>query len=72
MDNKVLWYAWELLTAPESNAWFLMMFVFTFTCITFIITNIAIRDSIENIQSHLGIERVTLIDKVKKWVDQIK
>jgi hypothetical protein len=45
----VLWYAWEIFTDLETNAWWLMMVVYTLTCITFIWTNSKIRESIRNI-----------------------
>ena len=48
--NSVTYYAWEIFTSLETNAWWLMMCVFTATCITFIVTNVMIRKSIENIE----------------------
>ena len=48
--DSVMYYAWEMFTSLETNAWWLMMCVFTFTCITFIVTNVMIRKSIENIE----------------------
>ena len=48
--NSVTYYAWEICTSLETNAWWLMMCVFTATCITFIVTNVMIRKSIENIE----------------------
>ena len=37
------YYTWELFTMDERNAWWLMMVVFSVTCITFIYTNVKIR-----------------------------
>ena len=48
--NSVAYYPWEMFTSLETNAWWLMMCVFTFTCITFIWTNSKIRESISNIE----------------------
>ena len=47
--DSILYYTWEMFTSLETNAWWLMMVVFTFTCITFIATNVMIRKSIEKI-----------------------
>ena len=51
--DSVLYYTWEMFTSLETNAWWLMMCVFTFTCITFIWTNVKIRESIQNIEEIL-------------------
>tara|TARA_Y100001951_G_scaffold100451_1_gene103872 strand:+ start:450 stop:671 length:222 start_codon:yes stop_codon:yes gene_type:complete len=71
MTETVQWYAWEILTGSEANAWFLMMAVFTFTCLTFIATNIGIRSGIHRIQKHLGIkvpkEDTSFLSKVRNW-----
>jgi len=50
---ELLYYTWEMFTSLETNAWWLMMVVFTFTCITFIVTNVMIRKSIERIENQL-------------------
>jgi hypothetical protein len=42
-----------MFTSLETNAWWLMMVVFTFTCITFIVTNVMIRKSIEKIEENI-------------------
>jgi len=40
---ELLYYTWEIFTMDERNAWWLMMVVFSVTCITFIYTNVKIR-----------------------------
>ena len=40
---ELLYYTWEIFTMDERNAWWLMMVVFSITCITFIYTNVKIR-----------------------------
>ena len=50
---ELFYYTWEMFTSLETNAWWLMMVVFTFTCITFIVTNVMIRKSIERIENQL-------------------
>tara|TARA_B100001939_G_scaffold207690_1_gene178570 strand:+ start:631 stop:951 length:321 start_codon:yes stop_codon:yes gene_type:complete len=47
---ELLYYTWEIFTMDEKNAWWLMMVVFSVTCITFIYTNVKIRLS-QEIQS---------------------
>ena len=37
MRDTILWYAWEMFTLSEANAWWLMMCVLTLTLITFIV-----------------------------------
>lgn len=51
--NSVAYYAWEIFTSLETNAWWLMMIVFTFTCITFIWTNSKIREAIQDINENI-------------------
>ena len=51
--DSILYYTWEMFTGLETNAWWLMMVVFTLTCITFIWTNAKIRESISNIEKSL-------------------
>jgi hypothetical protein len=73
MTNSVEWYAWEIFTGLETNAWWLMMCVFTFTCITFIITNIAIRNDIHAIKKYFNIKqeykyKESLIDRIKNII----
>tara|TARA_Y100000310_G_C20037719_1_gene514723 strand:+ start:289 stop:477 length:189 start_codon:yes stop_codon:yes gene_type:complete len=51
--DSILYYTWEMFTSLETNAWWLMMVVFTFTCITFIVTNVMIRKSIEKIEENI-------------------
>tara|TARA_R110002020_G_scaffold28130_4_gene89892 strand:+ start:173 stop:412 length:240 start_codon:yes stop_codon:yes gene_type:complete len=46
----ILYYTWELFTADEKNAWWLMMVVFACTCITFIYTNVKMRVHLEKIE----------------------
>ena len=40
---ELLYYTWEIFPMDERNAWWLMMVVFSVTCITFIYTNVKIR-----------------------------
>ena len=62
------WLAWEMFTGSEANAWWLMMCVFTFTCITFICTNITMRNSLKNIETHIGVEtQHSLLYKIRVW-----
>ena len=73
MTNTWEWLAWEMFTGSESNAWWLMMCVFTFTCITFIITNIAIRNDIHSIRKYFNIKqeykyKESLIDRIKNII----
>ena len=63
MTKTIEWYAWEMFTASETNAWWLMMCVFAITCITFIITNISIRKGIRDIKEHFGIKKGDKHDK---------
>ncbi len=49
----ILWYAWSLFTDLETNAWWLMMVIYTLTCITFIWTNSRIRDGIESLNENM-------------------
>jgi hypothetical protein len=70
MTETVEWYAWEILTSSEANAWFLMMCVFAITCITFIITNMNIRDDIHDIKKYFNIKAK---DEYKEsWIDRIR
>ena len=70
MTNTWEWIAWEIFTDSENNAWWLMMCVFTFTCITFIITNIMIRDDIHAIKKYFNIKAD---DEYKEsWLDKIR
>ena len=46
---EILYYTWELFTMDERNAWWLMMVVFAFTCITFIYTNVKMRVHLKKI-----------------------
>ena len=46
---ELLYYTWELFTMDERNAWWLMMVVFAFTCITFIYTNVKMRVHLKKI-----------------------
>jgi len=49
----ILWYAWSLFTDLETNAWWLMMVIYTLTCITFIWTNSRIRAGIESLNENM-------------------
>ena len=49
----IIYFAWETITADEKNAWWLMMVVFTATCITFIYTNAKIRHYLRNMNKLL-------------------
>ena len=40
---ELLYYTWEIFTMDERNAWWLMIVVFSVTCITLIYTNVKIR-----------------------------
>ena len=51
--NSVTYFAWEIFTSLEENAWWLMMVVFTLTCITFIWTNSKIRESLDEINENI-------------------
>ena len=70
MTETVEWYAWAMFTGLETNAWWLMMCVFTFTCITFIITNIMIRDDIHAIKKYFNIK--TKDEYKESWIDRIR
>ena len=59
----ILWYAWEMFTDLETNAWWLMMVIYTLTCITFIWTNSRIRDGIESINKSIKDILQELIDE---------
>ena len=59
----ILWYAWSLFTDLETNAWWLMMVIYTLTCITFIWTNSRIRDGIESINKSIKDILQELIDE---------
>jgi len=50
---ELLYYTWEIFTMDEKNAWWLMMVVFSVTCITFIYTNVKIRVSQETQRARL-------------------
>ena len=50
---ELLYYTWEIFTMDEKNAWWLMMVVFSVTCITFIYTNVKIRLSQETQRARL-------------------
>ena len=50
---ELLYYTWEIFTMDEKNAWWLMMVVFSITCITFIYTNVKIRLSQETQRARL-------------------
>lgn len=59
----ILWYAWEMFTDLETNAWWLMMVIYTLTCITFIWTNSRIRDGIESLNEGMRDILQELIDE---------
>lgn len=59
----ILWYAWSLFTDLETNAWWLMMVIYTLTCITFIWTNSRIRDGIESLNENMRDILQELIDE---------
>ena len=59
---EILYYAWEMFTGMEKNGWWLMMVVFTLTCITFIITNISIRQSIQKIEKILQEQYLLILE----------
>lgn len=61
--DSILYLTWEMFTNLETNAWWLMMVVFTLTCITFIVTNVMMRKSIENIEKDINDILKELIDK---------
>lgn len=50
---ELLYYTWKIFTMDEKNAWWLMMVVFSVTCITFIYTNVKIRLSQETQRARL-------------------
>ena len=52
---ELLYYAWELFTMDEENAWWLMMVVFALTCITFIYTNVRMRVHLQKIEGRQNI-----------------
>ena len=47
---ELMYYTWELFTMDETNAWWLMMVVFAFTCIPFIYTNVKMRVHLRKIE----------------------
>jgi len=59
----ILWYAWEMFTDLETNAWWLMMVIYTLTCITFIWTNSRIRAGIESLNENMRDILQELIDE---------
>ena len=61
--NSIEYFTWEIFTSLEENAWWLMMVVFTLTCITFIWTNAKIRESIQGIEELLN-------DILKEIIDE--
>lgn len=69
MFESIEWFTWEIFTSMETNAWWLMMCVFTFTCITFICTNVAIRTSLDRLERHLGITESShsLLKRIRVW-----
>ena len=56
----ILYYTWELFTADEKNAWWLMMVVFAFTCITFIWTNAKMREHLSKLEKMQRMELTIL------------
>mgnify|MGYP003112817565 CR=1 FL=1 len=65
MNNEVKWIAWEMFTGSEANAWWLMMCVFTVTCITLIIGNIIDRHERGLLLDHFNIEQPSIWEIVK-------
>ena len=59
----ILWYSWSIFTDLETNAWWLMMVIYTLTCVTFIWTNSRIRDGIESINKSIKDILQELIDE---------
>ena len=74
MKESIEYLTWEFFTSTEPNDWFLMMMVFSITCITFIITNMNIRSGINEIKEHFGIEeeKESIIKKIERWIDYIR
>ena len=74
MKESIEYLTWEFFTSTETNAWILMMMVFSITCITFIITNMNIRSGINEIKEHFGIEeeKESIIKKIERWIDYIR
>ena len=61
----MMYEVWSYFVADEVNAWWLMMVVFTATCITFIYNNSKIRQSLYYLRSQMDRWNV-ILDEVEE------
>tara|TARA_X000001388_G_scaffold77268_1_gene77326 strand:- start:12728 stop:12967 length:240 start_codon:yes stop_codon:yes gene_type:complete len=70
MRDTILWYAWEMFTLSEANAWWLMMCVLTLTLITFIYQNNKRENKINLLlkANNIPFDDESVLTKIKKRI----